>query len=345
MLISTLANILKVKYLGKPIPLYCHWEVTFYCNLECSFCTLTSNENVWTPELDTEKALDTVRQLHDLGAGIIHFVGGEPTLRKDLAEIIALSKKLKIITAITTNGYIKESDINVLKEIDYVRVSLTGKLDEDSMLSPNSKRLNPIKTLKQLVSVGKKPEIATTLSSTTTDTDVNFILNLARDLGIKVGFNFVTVGVSNLNGFTENDVQKRYQELSPLIISQKEAVKKIEGIYSDNQDVVIDIGSYLDMVSQGGLDVAGCRAMDTAICIKANGAVSMPCIEFSLAAETGKIKDIYYGEVATMIREKQGNYWFCKGCTMSCMYSATSLLDIKKNIKSAKRYLMPLVKT
>ena len=275
-----------------------------------------------------------------MGTKIIHFVGGEPTLRDDLELIIDYAKKNKIITAITTNGYIKPSMIDTLSKIDIVRVSLHGCLNE--IILPKG-YLNTVETLKKLRERNKKVLVTTTLSTETTEEDLEYIFNLARELKLKVNFYYVDVGISHINGIREHDLEKRKKELKKLIISQDEALKKIKYLYLQNRDIVIDQSNFIRMIESGGLSSYGCRAMDVAICLKANGAISMPCIEFPLKSVKGEIMSNYYSDMANSIRNKQGKFWFCEKCNMSCMYSATSLLSFKDIMGIIKNYFMQLV--
>ncbi|MEW6202772.1 MAG: radical SAM protein, partial [bacterium] len=59
------------------------------CNQDCIFC----NAPDIPPGLPTEKTLETVRKLLGDGVDKIILSGGEPTLRKDLPEIIRFARE------------------------------------------------------------------------------------------------------------------------------------------------------------------------------------------------------------------------------------------------------------
>ncbi len=55
-----------------------------------------------------------IDKLHDLGIPHIVFTGGEPTLREDLATLIAHTQKLELVSGLVTNG-------RKLKDKDYLQ--------------------------------------------------------------------------------------------------------------------------------------------------------------------------------------------------------------------------------
>ncbi len=337
-MIRTALGIVKAGLLKKPTPIYCHWEFTFRCNLTCEFCTLQSGSNIWTPETTTGQAADIVRQLHSLGTTIIHFVGGEPTLRKDLGKIASLARSKGVMTAVTSNGFVRESDLSALKEMQFIRISLTGPYDRNKVLGESSPRLDPVLTLQRLVELGAQPEIATTVSALSTPEDLEYVFDTAQKLGLKVGLNFVGIGVSNLRGFGPEDLRQRTEELSSLYMDKSRALSKLRQLLKTHAGTVQDNSDFLDMVEQGGLDAYGCRAMDAAICLKADGSVAMPCIEFPHMTPKGTLADVFHGQDAQEARRNQGKYWFCRECTLSCMYSASRLLRLSSLPDMAKHY-------
>lgn len=90
-------------------PFTCNIKVTTRCNLRCGFCGL------WSRPADHELHLDNYRYiadlLHDIGIGRVVITGGEPLLRADTPEIIALFSRRGISTTLLTNGLLLNKDI------------------------------------------------------------------------------------------------------------------------------------------------------------------------------------------------------------------------------------------
>ena len=92
---------------------YFNLYVSLKCNLNCSFCLTKANQGDHK-ELSLEKINNLMKNWKNTKIGLW---GGEPTLRKDLPDIIKVIKKSGNIPALYTNG-IKISDYNYLKKLE-----------------------------------------------------------------------------------------------------------------------------------------------------------------------------------------------------------------------------------
>lgn len=99
-----------------------HWECWSECNLACPFCFRTSSQ-----PLDTEQAAMMLRALATGSARAIVFAGGDPSLRRDLADLVAESLALGLAVQVQTNGqHISRSFLGALCGCEYVGLSLDG---------------------------------------------------------------------------------------------------------------------------------------------------------------------------------------------------------------------------
>jgi GTP 3',8-cyclase len=83
-------------------------SVTDRCNLRCAYC-MPEREYVWLPRhdiLDFEEISALVDAFSDLGVEKVRLTGGEPLLRRDLEQLVALLAAKPAIRdlAMTTNG-------------------------------------------------------------------------------------------------------------------------------------------------------------------------------------------------------------------------------------------------
>jgi radical SAM protein with 4Fe4S-binding SPASM domain len=100
--------------------------LTYRCNNDCAHCYNARPRQ--QPELSTQQWKDILDQLWAVGIPHIVFTGGEPTLRPDLAELIAHAEKNGQITGINTNGR-RLKDAAYLKELvnaglDHIQITL-----------------------------------------------------------------------------------------------------------------------------------------------------------------------------------------------------------------------------
>ena len=70
----------------QPLPIWAHLWITDKCNLSCDYCYVFDNTS---PNPSTNQVKSWVAHADQLGSAIVAFMGGEPTLRRDLPEIVA----------------------------------------------------------------------------------------------------------------------------------------------------------------------------------------------------------------------------------------------------------------
>ncbi len=76
--------------------------LTYRCNNDCPHCYNARPRDY--AELDTSRWKEILDRLWALGVPHIVFTGGEPTLRTDLADLIAHAESLGQITGLNTNA-------------------------------------------------------------------------------------------------------------------------------------------------------------------------------------------------------------------------------------------------
>lgn len=110
-------------------PSFVTFLVTWKCNCKCIMCDVWKKKN--SDDLTLKEIENIFSQLKQIDA--IRISGGEPFLRKDLAEIINIIDKTthpKIIH-ITTNGLLTNQIIDVLKKVKPIRkVHLKVSIDD-----------------------------------------------------------------------------------------------------------------------------------------------------------------------------------------------------------------------
>jgi MoaA/NifB/PqqE/SkfB family radical SAM enzyme len=94
----------------KGYPVLVSWQVTYACNFHCSFCSYWKEEVNFSREKRAREAtLDDFRmgaeKLGSLGSLLITLAGGEPLLRPDFPEIVAILAQRHFPMA-TTNGWL-----------------------------------------------------------------------------------------------------------------------------------------------------------------------------------------------------------------------------------------------
>lgn len=105
------------------------WNITKRCNLKCIHCYAKAQDTASKDELTTEEGKQLLDDLAAFGTPVVLFSGGEPFMRKDLAELAAYTVSKGMRAVISTNGTLISADIaQELKSIglSYIGVSLDG---------------------------------------------------------------------------------------------------------------------------------------------------------------------------------------------------------------------------
>ncbi|KKR03870.1 MAG: Radical SAM domain protein [Candidatus Uhrbacteria bacterium GW2011_GWF2_39_13] len=308
--------------------------------MKCPFCSTSRSPGSHEKDLDTEDALNTVRQLAEMGTRIIHFSGGEPTLRKDLQEIAAHATECGMIVSMTTNGSASEAQMSRLLDIDLIRVSIDGtEIFHDEHRQTPGAYAKAINILKYLKSKGKHPQITTVYTEDSRYETLAELAETARDIGVNITLNVqgrnVNMGKSDEDG---EQINKLHSEFFRKYLDVLTTLKKKFG------KVITDSEPIPTIIKYGGLNIFGCRAMDIAVTIKSDGAVSLPCNGLGIISEKGVLKDIYYSDKAYEIRKMQGKYPICKGCYIKCMCSASAMLKFSGLYGIINSYIKNILK-
>lgn len=104
-------------------------SVTDRCNLRCSYC-MPEAEYRWLPRADVltfEEIAQLAAVFADLGVDRVRLTGGEPLLRRDVADLIALLRRDARLRdlALTTNGMLLAEQAPALRAAGLHRVTVS----------------------------------------------------------------------------------------------------------------------------------------------------------------------------------------------------------------------------
>ena len=104
------------------------WNTTRACNLRCRHCYLDAQARAGA-ELSTAQAREFIADLGRMQAPVLLLSGGEPMLRPDLLELIAMADEAGVRPVLSTNGMlVTQEAAGKMREagIRYIGVSLDG---------------------------------------------------------------------------------------------------------------------------------------------------------------------------------------------------------------------------
>jgi PqqA peptide cyclase len=112
---------------GLEAPLGLLAELTHRCPLQCPYCSNPLTLERVNGELSTEAWCDVLAQAAELGVLQLHLSGGEPTVRRDLAQIVAEAARVGLYTNLITAGVLltrERLEDLVANGLEHVQISI-----------------------------------------------------------------------------------------------------------------------------------------------------------------------------------------------------------------------------
>jgi MoaA/NifB/PqqE/SkfB family radical SAM enzyme len=129
--IKAMKEMVQVKYFHKRTPLAVRWQLTNKCVSKCMYCDIW---NIPMRELSLKDMRPILDEMGVLGVQAISFSGGEPMLRQDIGEIFEYTKRKGISTEMNSTGVNIPENIEKLKNLDFLKISLDGPEEINDLL-------------------------------------------------------------------------------------------------------------------------------------------------------------------------------------------------------------------
>jgi len=169
------------------LPLWAQLNITWKCNLDCSYCTEYDNSKDHVPADVVMRRVDHCKELGTLHAD---YIGGEPLLHPDLTKLMRYVTSRGMSTGMTTNGFLlTERKMEELIDAGLGRIQISV-----DALKPKPGVPKSLKTLrKKIEMVAKFPiwfRVNTVICDETID-EVEQVATMRFDLGVGVNFSVV----------------------------------------------------------------------------------------------------------------------------------------------------------
>ncbi len=93
------------------------WNVTNQCNLRCDHCYLAAGKRA-PAELSLDESRHVIDELAAAGTRMVILTGGEPMMRRDIADMAAYASSRDILVVLGTNGmFLTASTVRRLREV------------------------------------------------------------------------------------------------------------------------------------------------------------------------------------------------------------------------------------
>jgi radical SAM protein with 4Fe4S-binding SPASM domain len=325
------------------------WEFTLACNLKCRHCGSSAGKQR-ANELTTQKALDVVYKLHDLGVKEVNLIGGEATLRSDWNIIGKAITDAGMLLGFQTGGlHINKDIIDRMQDLgtNSFGVSIDGFREvHDSQRGVRGSFDKAINAL-ELASESKIPTIACT-TQLNRQSYKSILLLLERVSSTRVKSWQIAPTLPMGIGSSAKDLH--LQPADFVVLHELAAIFAIEsarrGIFGIAANPLGYFGPYERLMRSGAENInklySGCPAGNGVIGIEADGTVkgcpSLPTNPYAL----GKSYADGFDQLNTLWKKEKSPYHrkvygFCAKCPFQefcwsgCGWSSTTTLGEKGN--------------
>jgi len=301
-------------------PVLSELALTYKCNLKCRFCyagcNCTVNPAGSEKELNTAEFKDIITGIYnDAKVPSISFTGGEPTMVKELPELITHAKKLGMRVNLISNGTLITKDkakAYVDAGLDSVQISLEGVTRKTHELLTDVKGSfdKTVAAIGYLKNLNIHTHTNTTLTRLNLDEACLFPEFIKNVLGNdKFSMNFIIpTGSTNFN----DELVISYNEIGSHLVNIQNVSKKTGVEFMWYSPVPMCMFNTITHE----LGNKGCAACDGLLSVAPNGDV-LPCASYD--ESVGNMHALGFQKVwdskqATHYRKKEFAHDICKKC-------------------------------
>jgi radical SAM protein with 4Fe4S-binding SPASM domain len=301
----------------RDLPVLSEIALTYGCNNKCVFCYASSPERVDdTYHMSTDEVKRILKIIrYDAKVPTVSFTGGEPTLRKDLPELISYAKSIDLRVNLISNGVLLSnkglSQHLVDAGLDSAQISLESSIDEihDKVVGVKGAFKKSVTGFRNLKELGIHCHINTTICKDNIDT----ITELPRFAHDELGLEYQSMNMVIRTGHTYDH---------PDEIGYKEIAEILPILHRSAIDAGIKLVWYspipyciFNTIAEG-IGGTSCAACDGLLSVAPNGDV-LPCSSFSDGIGnllTESFDNIWWNRRALYFRHKEFLPPVCSTC-------------------------------
>lgn len=278
--------------------------------------------------MTTDQIKYLIDQLAELGVKTLSLTGGEPTLRRDLPEIVNyMGVEHNFINGITSNGFFLPEILPKLEGLDFILTSLDYPTAE---MHDKSRGIKVFDKVIESIHLANRKDIKVIISTVVMKDNIHLldkICELAENLDCSVELYPAEDIIWDISGedYRVNNIQKIIPDLTKW-------AKKIRDLRSKYKNILTDPVS-IEIVKNGGFGgnpkyqkILRCHVAETYMFIRHNGYIDYPCKIhpiFSFNPFNHSLSGLYNCKEVAEIMKQHDNYDFCDGCRLGCAIMAS----------------------
>ena len=321
------------KFTNKKVPYSAQIELTLRCNATCPFCSIPLiPKRLKSNEMTTHQIISLIDQISELGVNALSFTGGEPTLRKDLPELVYHAGVIHdLMNGIATNGYLMPQFLKEksrLEGLDYILLSLDYPTAE---LHDKKRGIKVFDRVMETIALSNKRDISVIISTVVMKDNIQFLENiceLAENLNCSIELFPCEDIIRDHRNF-----QYKINNIEDMIPDLSVWAKLLHSLRSKYKNILTDPIS-INVVEKGGFGGAPeyhqtslrCHVAEAYLFVRYDGFIDYPCKihpvkSFNALKDT--INNIYYSSEVREIMKQHDTYDFCDKCRLGCAIASS----------------------
>ncbi|KKK44905.1 MAG: Antilisterial bacteriocin subtilosin biosynthesis protein AlbA [Candidatus Lokiarchaeum sp. GC14_75] len=319
-------------FTNKKVPYSAQIELTLRCNAKCPFCSFhTLPESILSYDMNTAQIKKLIDELANLGILALSFTGGEPTLRKDLPELIYHTGIVhSFMNGIASNGYLlpKLFRKSSLEGLDYILLSL------DYPKAELHDRRRGIKTFNRVldsINLANKNNIKPIISTVVMKDNIRYLKDMC-ELADSLNCSIELYPCEDIvRDFP--DKTYRIDNITDLIPDISLWANLMRSLRRQYKNILTDPIS-IEVVEKGGFggypqyhqNLLRCHVAEAYLFISHDGFIHYPCKIHpitSFNALKHPMDKVYYSKEVRDIMNEHDNYRFCDRCRLGCAIASS----------------------
>jgi MoaA/NifB/PqqE/SkfB family radical SAM enzyme len=318
---------------SKKYPFFGSIECTRRCNSKCAFCPIGNEKPEFKKgEMNTQDFCKILDQMVEFDIMAVSFLGGEPTLRKDLVELGEYCAKVDLLSQVSTNGITLADNADAYtKALDVLVISL-DTLDPQKYhdIRGVDEYDQVVQGIKEAVKVAEKNHcviLVNTVICAENTKEVEDVIKYATALGTDgILLDFATFHDYWVTLTTEGS---RYDPKKMDWRNKKEEVRKLVPrlIEMRKKYPILTSKAYLETFVSGNFKYR-CHPY-LFCCVNRVGEISVPCYDspvtrfYSLLDGKRRLKDFWFMPEVKAARRQVKD---CTTCYMHCIVELSKVL-------------------
>ncbi len=302
-------------------PLNAQIELTLRCNARCVFCSIWKREfqQEIEQEMTTEEIKHIIDELQKLGIQVVNFTGGEPTIRRDLPELITYVKQAGMTPTIATNGLTLYELIQSgeLRDVELIMVSL------DWPDAENHNRYRGIKIFDKVIRGIRAAVLArkaVVVSMVVTKENIGYMETMCQ-FTRKLGTMIEILPCEDI--IREENSAHTVATINEFIPDLHEYAEKIRYLGKIYPNLLTDpfTAQIIEAGGFGNQNLLHCVSAKAFLVIHYTGEIVFPCKihpVLKIDVRNRSIHEIYHSYEVKRIMDMQDSFPFCKGCRLGC---------------------------